>query len=147
MKKIFVSFSLLLTAGLSSAFANSDPDPDQKVLDAFKTEFASAENVIWNKQDEYDKATFILAGRRTVAYFNPEGQLEGCAREISFDQLPLAVMTAVDRRFAEKDILSVLEVSNSEGTNYKVTVKTKTRKYKVKVDSAGNITEVSKLTN
>ena len=89
MKKIFVSFSLLLTAGLSSAFANSDPDPDQKVLDAFKTEFASAENVTWNKQDEYDKATFILAGRRTVAYFNPEGQLEGCAREISFDQFRL----------------------------------------------------------
>ncbi|MEI2740667.1 MAG: hypothetical protein V9F01_17975 [Chitinophagaceae bacterium] len=145
MKKIFVSFSLLLTAGLSAVFASTDPNPDQKVLDLFNKEFASAENVTWNKQDEYDKATFILAGRRTVAYFNPEGLLEGCARELSFDQLPLAVMTAIDRRFAEKAISSVLEISNSEGTNYKLTLKTKTRKYKVKVDSAGNITEVSKL--
>jgi len=103
MKKIIVSFSLLLTAGLSSVFA-LDPDPNQQVLELFRKEFSTAQNVSWHKQDNFDKATFQLGGNWVIAYFNPAGQLEGCARDIFYDQLPLVVMTAVDKRFTEVTI-------------------------------------------
>ncbi len=147
MKKIILSLSLLLSAGLANVFAASDPNPDEQVLNLFKKEFTAAENVIWSRQGEYDKATFLLAGHRVVAWFNPQTtELEGSIREIFFDQLPLSVMTAVDRRFPEADISNVKEINNSEGTSYRILLDSKNKKYRIKVGSAGNISEVEKLT-
>ncbi|MBC7872726.1 MAG: hypothetical protein H7Y01_01950 [Ferruginibacter sp.] len=143
MKKIIISFSLLLT-GLSAVFANDELNPSQQVLDEFKKEFTAAQHVSWDKQGEYDKATFLLAGRRVIAYFNALGQFEGCLRDIFFDQLPLAVMTAVDRRFAEADIQDVREITNAEGTHYRLTIETKNKKYSIKVGATGNIDEIVK---
>ena len=147
MKKIILSLSLLLSAGLSTVFAAADPNPDQQVLNLFKKEFTAAENVIWSRQGDYDKATFLLAGRRVVAWFNPQTtQLEGSIREVFFDQLPLSVMTAVDRRFPEAEISNIKEINNSEGTSYRILLDSKDKKYSVKVSSSGNISEVEKLT-
>lgn len=145
MKKIFVSLSLLLTTGLSVVFANDDPNPDQQVLDLFKKEFTASQDVTWSKQGDYDKATFLLGGGWVTAYFNPEGQLEGCVRYLSFEQLPLAVMTAVDKRFANADIFNVREISNEEGTSYLLTLKAKNKIYKIKLDPSGSFNEVEKL--
>ena len=139
-------FFLLLSTGLTAVFANEDPEPSQVVLNEFKKEFSFAENVKWDKQDEFDKATFVLMGRRVVAYFNNLGQMEGCIRDIFFDQLPLAVMTAVDKRFADAEVTDVSEISNSEGTSYRIRLYSKNKKYSVKVSANGNINEVKKLT-
>lgn len=146
MKKIIILFSLLLTAGLSTVFANPDPTPDEQVLNLFKKEFATAQNVAWSRQDDYEKATFLLMGHRVIAYFNQTGQLEGCIRDVFFDQLPLTVMTAVDRRFADAEITNVREVTNNDGTNYRIFLETKNKKYRIKVSSGGSIDEVEKLT-
>ena len=146
MKKIIVSFSLLMTSGLSVAFANDNVNPDQQILEGFKKEFIAAQSITWDKQGEYDRAIFLLMGHRVMAWFNTTGQLEGCIRDIFFDQLPLNVMKAVDKRFAEADILSVREITNADGTNYQITLETKSKKLNVKVGLSGSIEEVDKLT-
>ena len=146
MKKIILSLTLLLSAGLSTVFANDDPDPNEQILNLFRKEFTAAENVIWSRQGDYDKATFLLAGHRIVAWFNPQTtQLEGSIREIFFDQLPLSVMTAIDKRFPEADISNIKEINNTEGTSYRILLDSKSKKYTIKVGSAGNISEVEKL--
>ena len=145
MKKVFVSFSALMIAVLSFAGPVNESEPGVLVLNEFKKEFSAAENVTWSKQDEFDKATFVLAGRRVVAYFNNTGQLEGCVRDLFFDQLPLAVMTAVDKRYGSAGVLDVREVTNSEGTSYRLTIETKTRKLRVKVTSDGNLNVLEKI--
>jgi hypothetical protein len=145
MKKMMSAFFLLLVAGASTVFANGEPEPGQVVLNEFKKEFSTAQNVSWTRQDEFDKATFVLAGRRVIAYFNSLGQLEGCVREIFFDQLPLAVMTAVDKRFSNAEILDVNEITNGEGTTYRVRLSLKDRKYRVKISANGNISDVEKI--
>ena len=145
MKKIIVSFSLLMTSGLSIAFANDKVNPDQQILEGFKKEFIAAQSITWDKQGEYDRAIFLLMGHRVMAWFNTTGQLEGCIRDIFFDQLPLNVMKAVDKRFAEADILSVREITNADGTNYQITLETKSKKLNVKVGLSGSIEEVDKL--
>ena len=142
MKKIIVSLSLLLSAGLTQAFAA--PEPDQKVLDGFKLEFPAAEQVSWSTQEEYEKAIFVMAGRRVVAFFSREGILEGSMCNIFFDQLPLMVMTAVQKRFNDAIIVDVREVSNSEGTSYRLRLEKNNRKYNIKVSPDGNITDVKK---
>ena len=145
MKKIIISFSLLLTAGLTAVFANDATTPNEQVLASFKKEFSTAQNVTWKKEDYYDKAKFLLGTSWVIAYFTPVGQLEGCTRDIFFDQLPLSVMTAIDKRFAAAEIINVREITNSDGTHYRLILEAKNKKYKVKVDSSGNINEVDKL--
>lgn len=145
MKKIIISFFLLLTAGLSVSIASETFNPSQRVLDEFKKEFSSAQSVSWGQEEGYEKATFVLGGRRVIAWFSESGQLEGSIRDIFFDQLPLTVMTAVDKRFAEADIFSVSEINNTEGTFYRIILAIKDKKYKVKVDPAGNLNDIAKL--
>ena len=141
---MFVSVSAMLIAMMSFAVGVS-PEPTAAVLDEFKKEFAAAENVSWDKQEEFDKATFTLAGRRVVAYFNESGKLEGSIRDLLFDQLPLAVMTAVDKKYGSTGILDVREVSNPEGTSYRLTVETKSRKIRIKVSPDGSIAVLERL--
>jgi hypothetical protein len=145
MKKMILSLSVLVAAGLSTVYASDGPDPDQEVLELFKKEFSNAESVSWSRQGDYDKATFVLAGRRAIAYFNADGELEGSIRDIFFDQLPLTVMTAVDKRFADAEIIDVREINNTEGTHYKIRLTAKNKRYSVKVDPSGSIGEVEKL--
>jgi hypothetical protein len=146
MKRIFVSLSLLLTVGLSSAFAADKTNVDQQVKESFKKEFSGASYVEWNEIGDYFKATFIIGGHRAEAYFTKEGELAGSARDLFYDQLPLAVMTSLDKRYASAEVMDVREINNAEGTTYHVTFRVQGKQVKVKTDTGGNIltTEKSK---
>ena len=145
MKKFIVTMSLVLTAGLFIAYANPDPDPTKKVLDGFKKEFPAAQHVSWTSQAEFDKAIFVMAGRRVIAYFTKEGELEGTVRDIFFDQLPLTVMSAVDKRYDKAIVIEVREINNAEGTTYKMRLELKDRKLSITVSPDGTILNVKKL--
>jgi hypothetical protein len=145
MKKIFVSLSLLLTAAASTAFANKDTRPDPGVEEVFKQEFSGAENVSWSQQGDYQKAIFVLGGHRVIAYFNEDNELAGCIRDIFYDQLPLTVMKAVDKKFPGADMQEIREITNSDGTSYLLRTEINNKKYKIRITSAGNITDIEKL--
>ena len=141
MKRIFLSLSLLLTVSVTTTFANP---VSEKVLNSFKKEFAGASAVQWNDLGEILKASFVLGDRRVEAYFNVDGELQGCIRNLFYNQLPLAVMTAVDKRFADAEILDVNEITNPAGTSYTISLEFKNKKYQVKADPGGNLAEIEK---
>ena len=146
MKKIFVSMSILLTTAVSTAFAGIKTfDPNPGVEEVFKKEFAGAENVTWSQQDNYQKATFILAGHRVIAYFNEENEFAGCIRGILYDQLPLIVTKTIDKKFPGAEVLEIREITNGDGTSYLLRADMNNKKYKIKISSDGNITEIEKL--
>lgn len=145
MKRNFAAVVLALTGFIPAAFAGNDPQPGQAVLESFKKEFANAEQPAWDKQEDYDKVTFLLAGCRAVAYFSADGALAGTVRDLFFNQLPLSVMTAVDKRFPGADIFDVREISNENGTSYRITLEEKNKKKIVRVDGTGRISDVEKL--
>lgn len=141
-KQFFIAvFSLLASLPL---FAS--PDPGRRILDEFNREFPAAESISWARESNYAKANFILAGRRVIAYFSlQEGSLEGSMRDIFYDQLPLSVMTALDKRFSNPVVLYIREITNREGTHYRVRMDHGTKKYIVRVSSDGSIMESEKL--
>lgn len=146
MKKIFVTLSILLTAAASTAFANIKTfDPSPGVEEVFKKEFAGAENVIWSQQENYQKATFVLAGHRVIAYFNEENEFAGCIRGILYDQLPLIVTKTIDKKFPGAEMLEIREITNSDGTSYLLRADMNNKQYKVKISSDGNIADIEKL--
>jgi hypothetical protein len=142
MKKILVTLSLVVT--LSTAFA-SDILPGPGVEENFKKQFSGASKVEWTFDGSYYKATFILGGHRAIAYYDAQEEFIGCMRNIFFDQLPLSVMTAVDKRFSDADVLDVVELTSNEGTKYKIILEIKEKKFTVNVGPAGDIYQVDKL--
>ena len=144
MKKLIAILSLVLIAGTISAFAIENPKTP-KSRKVFEQKFVGAENVKWtNISSEYEKVWFTMAGSSAEAYFNSNGELLGTARNIFFSQLPLSVIQRVNNRFAGSVVIEVNEITNVDGTSYKVVVEQKDRKYVIKLSSLGDITDLSK---
>lgn len=141
---MIVSSMMLLAVGLSSSIA-SNPEPEQIVLDAFKKEFSTAQNVRWQKEEGYDKAIFGLAGHQVVAYYNERAELEGCVRDMFFVQLPLVVMTAVEKRYVNAPVFSVREISNANGTSYQLVLEAKGKRLSVRLAPDGNFIETTRV--
>ena len=112
---------------------------------SFKNEFAGAANVIWAKTGNFLKASFTWADHQAVAYFNADAELVGCIRTLFFNQLPLTVIRSVERNFKKSVILEIREITNVEGINYIMVLENKNKKYKIRLNSLGEILEKEKL--
>jgi hypothetical protein len=143
MKRIILSFTLMMTLGVTIALAapGSKINPGPDVVEMFKKEFAGAEFVKWTVQGEYQKASFVLGGHRAEAYYTITGEYLGSIRDLFYDQLPLAVMKSVDNKYPEADISELTEVATTDGVTYKMLVELKSKKVRLTVDSSGNFVE------
>jgi len=140
MKKILVSLLIMLAVGSQTAFAEDEGGITKAIKENFEREFAGARSVKWNDLGDYKVATFTFNNNRVEAYFNTEsGELEGAARFLIFDQLPLAVMKTFQSNFSEAVFINALEISNANGVCYTLTFETKSKMYKVKMASDGNV--------
>lgn len=144
MKKFFLSLSFIVAVATAS-FANDARDPDPEVKEVFEKEFPGAQSVTWSEQEGFYKVTFILANHRTIAYFDRDNELAGCIRDIFYDQLPITVMKAADKKFPAADFSEVREITNTDGTFYLLTADQNSKKYKVKLNSEGGFVEITKI--
>ena len=133
MKKMIVS--LAITVSTLSAFAG-DVNVNQKVLDAFKTEFASAKEVEWTVGENYYKATFNYNGKYVFAFYSENGELIGLARYLSPVDLPLALQANLKKNYEGYWVSDLFEASKYDGTNYYITLENADSKTVLK--SSGN---------
>lgn len=133
MKKMIVS--LAITVSTLSAFAG-DVNVNQKVLDAFKTEFASAKEVEWTVGENYYKATFNYNGKYVFAFYSENGELIGLARYLSPVDLPLALQANLKKNYEGYWVSDLFEASKNDGTNYYITLENADSKTVLK--SSGN---------
>lgn len=133
MKKIILTLAIAVST--LSAFA-SDENVNQKVLDAFKTEFSSAKEVEWTVNTNYYKATFAFNGKYVFAFFNENGELLGLARYISMVDLPLALQTNLMNDYEGYWVSDLFESVKAENTYYYITLENADAKIVLK--SSGN---------
>lgn len=145
MKKFILSLTALFTVGTMAAFANTPVSVDPKAAANFKKEFSSAELVQWSQEGSYNKVSFVLGGNRAIAYFGQDGELIGSLRDLVYNQLPLKVMQALDKRFANAAIFDIRELNNADGIQYKVTVEKNEKKYSVTIAPDGSVGDVIKI--
>jgi hypothetical protein len=141
MKKTITVLSFFLTAGIALATAGDGIKENDPLTKAFQREFAGAQLLHWANAGEYKKATFLLGGHRAEAYFTALGEVIASVRDLFYDQLPLNVMKTVDKRYPTAVVHDVREISNQEGTRYKMTIEVKQKKYGLTVSPSGEITE------
>ncbi|MBS1573767.1 MAG: hypothetical protein JST09_00570 [Bacteroidetes bacterium] len=144
MKKIILGLSMMVAIGISSAFANEDLKVSDKVLSSFGKDFTLAKNVQWREENGYLKVRFTVADMLIEAYYSSDGEFVGSARNLLFEQLPLSVIREFNQKYNEASILSVLEVTNNEGTSYRIWLEEDNKKIKLNASSTGEITILEK---
>ena len=135
MKKIILILAILIST--ASVFAG-ETTVNQKVLNAFKTEFSSASNVEWSVGDNYYKASFTYNAKYVFAYFNEEGELLGITRYISPLNLPLNLQTNLKKHYNNYWISDLFEVAKNNGTTYYITLEDADTKLVLKSADANN---------
>ena len=144
MKKIILSLCVLAISS-ATIFAADQPVSNPKAHETFSKEFASAQSVNWSMDGQFTKASFVLGGNNAIAWFNTDGALVGSIRDLSYNQLPLVVMTSLEKRFPQAVTLDIREVSNDDGTRYKMTIEHSEKKFKVALYPDGTIETVQRV--
>ena len=119
MKKMILT--LAITIASLSSFA-SDKNVNQKVLDAFKSEFTTAKEVEWTTESDYYKATFNYNGKYVFAYYSQDGEFLGLTRYLSPADLPIMLQNNLKKNYEGYWVSDLFEASKNDGTSYYITV-------------------------
>lgn len=144
MKNLIVTLAVVLAAGVTPLLANgtgTDPRAEKK----FAQQFAGAQHVKWTSlNDGYLRVTFLLNGVSAESFFDKDAELLGTVRNLFYSQMPLVVIQGLENRFGVATVIEIKEVTNIEGTSYRVVLEEKDKKYRVRLNSLGEITELVK---
>lgn len=123
MKKSILTWVLLLTVSISSTFANNKiENVNETVISSFKKDFASAQDVTWEKSKEVSKATFKLNDQVMFAYYAEDGNLLAVIRNIVSSQLPINLLSDLKKNYGSYWISDLFEMAADNSTSYYVTL-------------------------
>ncbi|TMI95234.1 MAG: hypothetical protein E6H06_07405 [Bacteroidetes bacterium] len=144
MKKFIIAFGAALTLISTTAFAGGK-EKVNPALSTFQNEFKGATDVKWQQGKNVITAGFNFNGLRTEAYFTYDGELLGTARNVLFNQLPLAVIKQIDTRFGTAPVYDIIEFSAGSETFYQMIVELPKKKLEVRATSGGDISVLRKI--
>ena len=122
MKKVILMWAMSLTLGLTSVFANNEETINQRAVSAFKRDFTAAQDVKWESNKDFVKATFTLNQQVMFAYYSPTGELMAVTRNIISSQLPINLLSTLKNNYASYWISDLFEVSSSTDASYYITL-------------------------
>lgn len=119
MKRIMMTLAILVVT--FSSFA-SEGLVNQKVLNAFKSEFTTAKEVTWSAGENYYRATFTYNEKHVFAYYSTDGDLLGVTRYISPADLPISLQQSLKKDYSNYWISDLFEVARNEESGYYITL-------------------------
>lgn len=122
MKKSILMWAMMLTMGLTSAFANNEETINQKAISSFKKDFTQAQDVKWESSKDFVKATFKMNDQVMFAYYSQSGDLMAVTRNIVPGQLPINLLSTLKKNYNSYWISDLFEVSSSTDASYYVTL-------------------------
>jgi hypothetical protein len=118
MKKSILMWAIMLTVGLTSAFANNGETINQRAVSSFKKDFANAEDVRWESSKDFVKATFRINDQVMFAYYSQSGDRMAVTRNILSSQLPINLLSDLKKSYGTYWISDLFEVSSTEASYY-----------------------------
>jgi hypothetical protein len=144
MKKFIIGLAAVLTLVSTTAFAGKKGKINP-ALAVFQKEFKGASDVRWQEGKDAIRAAFILNDFRVEAYFSYTGELLGTARNVLFNQLPLAVVKEINNRFGIAGVYEITEYNTGTDTFYYMTVELPSKELKIKATSGGDISVIKRI--
>ena len=136
MKKLIILTCLF--AALSAA-ASDPPEVSEKVLKAFNETFMKATDVVWHETQNYYEASFKQSEVISRAIYDQDGNLVRTTRYYSQENLPINILTKVQKKYAGKSVYGVTELSTEDQVSYHITLQDENNWYIVKADNWGNL--------
>ena len=136
MKKSILTWALIVMVGISTSFAHGIEGVSEKVINSFKKEFVEAQNVQWESNKDFAKATFSIHGQVMFAYYNGEGNLVAVTRNLVASQLPITLLSEIKKNYGEYWISDLFEMSSNDETTYYITLENGDQKLVMKSDDS-----------
>ena len=136
MKKLII-FTCLFAA--LSATASNPPEVSEKVLKAFSDTFMKATDVVWHEMKNFYEASFKQSEVISRAIYDQEGNLVRTTRYYSQENLPINILTKLQKRYAGKSVYGVTELSTEEQVSYHITMQDEKNWYIIKADNLGSL--------
>lgn len=143
MKKIIVTLAIAFS---SVAVFASGVNVNSTVLTAFNSDFANAKEVNWTAGEDFYRADFVFNSQHVAAFYNLDGEVMGVTRNLTSLDLPMNLQASLRKDYSEYWISNLFEVSNSEGTEYYITLETADSKLTLKSTSVGKWKTFKKAT-
>lgn len=140
MKKAFMILSCLLILAASS-FANL---PNEKVLKSFETIFSNPKDVKWYEHKDYYEVSFVQSDIRANVKFDTDGNFMTSTRYYKEQQLPTSILCKLKKRYTNKTVFGVTELTNNEEVNYYIKLQDEKSWYTVKVNGNGSMELIEK---
>jgi hypothetical protein len=121
MKRLLLTLTIALSLVTFSSFKSND-DVAPAALKSFNKSFKTATEVNWSVSENYFRANFALDGQYVSAYYNTDGKMVAMTRNISSQQLPLALQAQLKKTSDKYWISDLFEMANDEGTSYYITL-------------------------
>ena len=122
MKNKILLWTLLLLASFSSSFAGTATGVNDKIVNSFRKDFATASDVQWEKGSNYVKATFKMSEQVMFAYYSEDGDLLAVTRNLSSSQLPIGLLTQLKKNYSQYWISDLFEMARDNETSYYITL-------------------------
>lgn len=136
MKKLMIGLVLGAFIITNTAFANNSNKVNDKVQTSFKQEFATAQNVVFSKTNNYIKAAFTLNNQVMEAYYTADGEMIGVSKNLLSTELPIGLQVDLKRDYADYWISDLFEFATDSNSSYFITVENADQK--ITLQSSGN---------
>ena len=143
MKRLSALFYSLIIG--ASSFASPVKNINEKLLQTFKESFPNAEQVNWKELKETYVVDFVEDGVRSEIIYEKSGTFVSSTRYYKEKNLPYYLLINIKKRYPEKKILGVTEISTIDDIFYYIKMEDKTVVTTIKLDSEGNLVLVEKL--
>ncbi|HVM87220.1 MAG TPA: hypothetical protein VMT76_03465 [Puia sp.] len=137
MKKTIFATAIMLTIGITSAFADRKDGISNEVTSSFYKDFSTAKHVQWQKEASFLKATFTLDSQVMFAYYNNNGELIGVVRNILSDKLPINLLTSLKKNYENYWISDLFEMAADGQSSYYVSLETAEETLVLKSNGSG----------
>ncbi|SHN41151.1 hypothetical protein [Chitinophaga sp. CF418] len=134
VKRIVLIASMVLCAQLPLFAA-----PDEALLRLFNRTFPEAQYIRWTEDGEFDVVCFVQDDSQYRIWYDKQCTVVYSLRYCGENELPLTVLRAVKKRYRDRHIEGVTEVTNKAGVSYELLLSDDQKWYTVTSTVSGNV--------
>ena len=134
VKRIVLIAAIIFCSQLSLFAA-----PNETVLRLFNHTFPEAQYIRWTEDGAFDVVCFVQDDSQYRIWYDKQGTLVYSLRYCGEKELPLTVLRAVKKKYRDRRIEGVTEITNKAGVNYEVLLSDENKWYSVTSTVSGNV--------
>ena len=143
MKKIILSITAVIFSII--AFAAAPVAVSEKVLSAFNKSFKDAKEVVWSEYENFYEVKFTHNAVQAMISYDEEGNILRSRRYYFEDMLPLLIKAKINKRYSDKKIYGITEMSSDAEVSYYVILEDDKNWLTIKSDAFGNMSTYEKF--